>query len=539
MSARKKILIILVMACVALAEAQNLHLSQSAFFEGETISGVAYFSNQSLLSHSYYISIYSEENTLIARELLFVTKGNTSFQIVIPENTKSGYYIFQIANYHNSIVTHTSNILILNEDDWSQVKMGQPRDRLLPRSAESSIDFNVIQNQNQAHLKFQPTAPLSSAIKNVSVSVTDLKQNPLSLDSNIRPISQAPCNLETQHMVSDQNLQDWLYGYQVTGTVTDQNNDPIVDCPVIFSYTQDKLVFSYTKTNEFGKFGFFNLDVSGKFEGYIQALSQDTSKSITINVLLPTEGLGSNPLVCESKFYLDSTQLAEIVRIRMLRKKVQSGYTTNEKKPIWSPEEPKPLLKNPDHLIKLEDYVALKTTKEVFKEIVPHAFLVKNRLRVFSPELRKTLTQLPLLLINGIPARDKEIFELPPHEIAYIEVLNELTKLVAYGDYALGGIISVITKNDFEHGSYLNKVEFKGFTPSSRAISPLKTSSEPFFPSVLYWNPQLNPDDDAYKFSIDLPAYNTTVLISAVFQLTNGSIISHEEIVTLNNTYEK
>ncbi|MEP5612356.1 MAG: hypothetical protein ABJP45_08900 [Cyclobacteriaceae bacterium] len=538
MSRCKKVFFSLFVACATLGNAQNLHLSQQVFFENDTIDGVAYFANERLLDHTYYVSIFSEEEVVVARELIFATRENTLFQLVVPEGTPSGYYTLQLSNYHNAVVTHTVNLLLLNEDDWTQVKVQPIKEQVLPRSAKSGINFQVSEIEDQAILKFTPSELVKSAIKNVSVSVKDLRQNPLSLDSEIQPLSQPPCNLKTRHMVSDQNLQGWLYGYQVTGTVTNEQNIPIVDCPVIFSYTQERLVYNYTRTNEVGRFGFFNLDVNGTFDGYIQALNQDTTKSIKVHIQLPKEGLGYNFLDCEKKFYIDSAQLAEIVRVRMLQKKVSSTYAIDEKKAVWTPAEPKPLLRSPDHLIKIDDYVAFNTTKEVFKEIVPHAFLVQRRLRVFSPELKKTLSKLPLLLINGIPARDNEILELPPHEIAYIEILNEITKLAGYGDYALGGIISIITKNDFEHGTYLNKVKIEGFAPKSRLIQPVKIESAPFFPSVLYWNPQLKSTSESFDFSIDLPAYRTKVLVSAVFQLTNGSIVSHEEIVNLNNKYE-
>ena len=369
---------------------------------------------------------------------------------------------------------------------------------------------------DQVELKFTPSELLVSAIQNVSVSVVDLRQNPLSLNSEIGLLSQAPCNLGTQHMVSDRKLQDWQYGYQLTGIVTDQNSNPVVDCPVFFSYTEDRLVFNHTRTNEVGKFGFFNLDSRGSFEGYVQALNEDTSRQVNVDIELPTDNLGF-ALNCDEKFYLDSTQLAEIVRIRLLEKKVRSNYNPEDRKPVWTPEEPKPLLRRPDHLIKLEDYVALNNTKEVFREIVPHAFLVQGRLRVFSPELKKTLAKPPLLLINGIPARDAEILELLPHDIAYIEIMNEITKLAGYGDYALGGIISIITKNDFEHGAYLNKVEIDGFAPKSTSIKPSKNSSQPFFPSLLYWNPDLKIENNSFQFNVDRPAYPTEVLVSTIF----------------------
>ena len=141
MSRGKRILVALTFLSANFLSAQNLHLRQSVYFHNETIDGVAYFANERLLDHTYYVSVYSKDGTAISRDLVFATQANTPFKIAIPENTKSGYHTLQLANYHNRIVTHTANILILNETDWHEVKVAPSIERKLPTNAKSTIDF--------------------------------------------------------------------------------------------------------------------------------------------------------------------------------------------------------------------------------------------------------------------------------------------------------------------------------------------------------------------------------------------------------------
>jgi hypothetical protein len=536
MRGAKKTFFLLLMTISTLLSGQTLHLNQLAFFEGDEIEGVAYFSNQGLLNHTYSLNVYSENGAVLSQALFFVNRTAMSFSMQIPENAKSGYYSLQIANYHNSVVTHIKNILILNEEDWDKVKVSTgTSDRKIANAPKSNLKLSISQNDTSASIHLIPSDIIKSSIKNVSVSVRDLAQNPLSLDKEITSLSEPPCNLGNQHIISDRGLQDWLYGYTIEGFVYDLENNPLPNYPVVLSNTKNELTFNYTRSNNEGKFGFYNINESGNFEAYLQSLDPDVTKQSKITYKMPLEGVGRNPLMCKEKFFLDSAQIAQMVRIRSLYEKVKNAYSPSELKKVWVPAEPKPLLNYKDHLVTMDEYVSLTTTKEVFKEIVPHAFLAQNRLRVFSPKLKKTLSKHPLLLINGIPTRDDEILNLPPEEIKYIEIVYEVTQLASYGSFALGGIISVITKNNFEYGPYLNKMRIDGFIEKSKIIYPQKDAFEPFFPSVLYWNPGLESNNGSYEFDLYKPAHTTEVLVSTIFQLTNGTIISHEEITTLEN----
>ena len=348
-----------------LVNAQNLHTNDIVFLNDESIDGVAYFSNSKLLNFTYEVSIISEENEPIKRELFFADKPNASFSIDVPETANSGYYTLQVANYHNAVVTHTKNILILNEENWKSLKTSNSVARALPSQAKSSLGITFKRDGLKGQINIQPSDLVKSTIENASLSVRDLTQSPLSLDQNIKTLSEAPCDLSSKHLISDRGLKTWLTGYQIEGFAYDKEGNILKDYPVIFSYTDDRLRFNYTKTNEEGKFGFYNLDYEGTLNGYLQTLDSDTTIQTRLEIQLPLDNQNNTYTSCEPKFYLDSASLAELVRIRFLNQKVQSSYTTQERKPVWEPEEPKPLLSYTDNLVAVDDYVAMSSTKEM------------------------------------------------------------------------------------------------------------------------------------------------------------------------------
>ena len=69
-------------------------------------------------------------------------------------------------------------------------------------------------------------------------------------------------------------------------------------------------------------------------------------------------------------------------------------------------------------------------------------------------------------------------------------------------------------------------------------MNPERESVKPFFPSDLYWNPDFSLQNSS-NVEFDLPAHKAKILVNALFQLTNGTVVSHEEIINLKDVYEE
>jgi hypothetical protein len=157
--------------------------------------------------------------------------------------------------------------------------------------------------------------------------------------------------------------------------------------------------------------------------------------------------------------------------------------------------------------IRLEDFIALNSLKEVFTEITPYVKVRdeagKERLAVLD-DRRDILYRNPLILLDGTPIFDfEELNKIHPAKVESIDVIN---RRYLYGSHSLDGIIMIHTKTtDFGGYSFKDKTVFfslKGIEPTRLSSISLPDGDNinntlPDFRTTLYWNGDLTDGDYA------------------------------------------
>ncbi|MDW3195948.1 MAG: hypothetical protein R8G66_26470 [Cytophagales bacterium] len=399
---------------------------------------------------------------------------------------------------------------------------------------DRGLSFESQQNGGALNMSLRFDEPMEQ----VSVSVTDLSQSPA---KNAYPIlpndATSNCKELPNHSRLNVGLKTWLRGFQLTGTLSNTaDGTKIIDQRLIMSNPQDDFDLKYTASNEQGRFGFYNLDFEGTKTLYLSQTGEGVAQA-KFEFAPPRSFLVSPFPVCAASYATTADELNEMVRLRLLNRKVAERFLQFRELPtrkaIYTPE---PLFNDADNTILLSDYVEFGTMKEVIKEIIPYVFMTKKGIGVFSVDQKKSFKPKPLILINGVPVPYEEIvMGLQPTEIHSVQVLNKLSTIAPYGNLALGGIVSIVMKDQFDFPNELESIEVEGYFKSKAPKAPEKVDGVPYFPALVHWQADV-PVDQNGNASIDflVPDYGTNVGVEVMGITSTGRVITRYEVINLS-----
>lgn len=501
-----------------------------------------------MITHAQQVWIVSSEEPgdfdlkRNANQIGSVVKKENSVDVVLFEREDTIKYTVQIlqdgigdkpaevnSGQSTSFETRpTSNIQINVRDE--QFRVYNVRDGFVGRE----VSLETEQNGDAMNLSLRFEEPMSR----VSVSVSDLSQNP---GKNAFPILpgdvRSSCKDLPNHARLNVGLKTWLRGFQLTGSLTStEDGSNIVDQRLIMANPQDEFDLKYTATNEQGRFGFYNLDFEGTKTLYLSPTGENprTGKF----EFSPSRAYLVAPFpVCPANYEISSEKLNEMVRLRMLNRKVAERFLQFRELPVRKPiYTPKPFFEDADNTIDLSDYVDFATMKDVIKEIIPYVFTTKKGIGVFSVDQKKSFHAKPLILINGVPIPyENIIMELQPSEIHSVQVLNKLSTIAPYGNLALGGIVSIVMNDDFDFPEELERIDVDGYFKSKAPATPVKVEGVPYFPALLHWQSNVPIDQNGNgSLGFVVPDYKTNVGVEIMGLTSSGRVITRYEVINVS-----
>lgn len=314
-------------------------------------------------------------------------------------------------------------------------------------------------------------------------------------------------------------------GFRIKGRITvKETGEPLAYCPLALANTSDFSLFRFTKTTKEGYFRFDNLKFIGENELFL-ALQKFYEADVNIEIFQPetprffvTEAL-SKPGVA-----LGSAQLLNEALERSIIDSVYAG--TSDAVKVF--EENNFVSKiagfflEPTEVVDPLEYVPFNEMKDVFKEILPTAFLRfkkgKTLIRMAHSSMQMPpnavatgLMDVPsLVIVDGVPIfNQEEVLKINPATVTKYELYHGLFTL---GFEVYLGLVHIITNVD-----YLNKTDvkglyrfkYKGVSPTSTiAMGPQGETNSPYLSPVGFWITELKPDE---KGVLQLPIRLTNV----------------------------
>ena len=320
-----------------------------------------------------------------------------------------------------------------------------------------------------------------------------------------------------------------LEGVVLGGTMLNSLSDePIVNEDIVLSIVGKTARCQVYRTRDKGEF-YFNLDDLGVQEIVIQPA--DSSVSDYYVELEPDFHNGyDHPL--PGSFYLDTTRL-QALNQGIINMQIQNIYKPyRQSNAAGTPDVSEiDFYGEPEYRIQISDYILLKNTREVIKEIVPKVSVrVKDGLSslwVDNGNNDPNFENKPLVLVDGVPFDDvDQILNISINEMERIEVINLRFFL---DGHMFEGIIHFVTDEGRMAGLEFDRSIFRqayaAFSEESCFRSPvysndsLKNSPLADFRNTLYWNPDLQTLEDgssSFEFYTSDDTGDYTVIVEGI-----------------------
>jgi len=314
-------------------------------------------------------------------------------------------------------------------------------------------------------------------------------------------------------------------GFRINGRITlKETGEPLAYCPLALANTSDFSLFRFTKTTKEGYFRFDNLRFIGENELFL-VLQKFYEADVNIEIFhpktpqffvsealgKPVEAPGSNQLLNEAlersiidSVYAGTSEVVKVFEENNFISKIAGFFL------------------EPTEVVDPLEYVPFNEMKDVFKEILPTAFL---RFKKGKPLIRMVHSsmQMPpnavvtglmdvpsLVIVDGVPIfNQEEVLKINPATVTKYELYHGLFTL-GYEVYL--GLVHIVTNVD-----YLNKTDIKGLhkfkykgvsPPSTIAMGPQGEPNSPYLSPVGFWITELKPDE---KGVLQLPIRLTNV----------------------------
>jgi hypothetical protein len=319
-------------------------------------------------------------------------------------------------------------------------------------------------------------------------------------------INSSPHILRKITTVSGLTLLPEPEGHIISGSVfSTRTGKPVAGENIILSLIGKTSLCRFDRTDENGAF-YFIINESGKQELVIQPLNTDLKDLyIELDNPFPDGFDGYDP----GRYFIDTARIRELnnVIVAMQVQALYRQYRDSVKNRVRHTEV-HDFYGDPSYSIRLSDFIALTSVREVFRELLPVALIETRKdtsrfvLKNSSPD-EYYLTD-PFVLVDGVPVNDHDaILRLNPAEIEKINILNSRYYI---SDICLDGIIDFKTVKGNLSESGINmplfRQEFDAPMAGSDFYSPeynvqeQKDSRIPDCRNTLYWNPALRTDKE-------------------------------------------
>ena len=330
-------------------------------------------------------------------------------------------------------------------------------------------------------------------------------------------------------LVSDSvrlNPDPYEKGFKITGRITDvETGEPLPYCPLALANTTSFTLFRFAKTNAEGYFSFNNLAFEGENELFL-AMQKYYDRDVNIRIdqpVAPAFDLSAARSASVDVNLDDKMLLNEALE----RSIIDSVYTgTSDVVKVFQDNnfisKIAGFFLDPTETIDPLEYVPFNEMKDVFKEILPSAYLRFKRKKPLIRMVHSSM-QLPpnavvtglmdvpaLVIVDGVPIfNQEEVLKINPAYVTKYELYHGLFTL---GSEVYLGLVHIVTNVD-----YLNNTEIKGLVkfkyrgiapPSTIALGPKGEARSPYLSPLGFWITEVKPDE---KGVVQLPIRLTSV----------------------------
>ncbi len=530
---KQKIIFILLIVTAISGNAQNkkgfaFFTDRDVYVSGETLLAKIYNPTDNS-SRIVYMDLVNPSGTRISGASIEIKNNEADGFLQLPDSLSTGAYMLRVYS------KNTAEKLKTIREIWISNRFeGLEKTKQLKRITKTE----EIQEENTRQINIEgidPKYPTNSRVAaNIRIDGNLLKE----IDGNLLvSVAQTDPSFKSESFIwtYDQGKEGLAEkkGIILSGTIIDKKTSFPASGATVYLTIPDSLPgFQYYQTQNDGRF-FFQMDkYYGSIQAFVQCFGNTPTQRLKINVDELFAEPGTLPEYSEwpisEEFKSNSIRNMDAVTFQ----KIFDQNTLKFEATPMKTHDDYPYYGNPTNIVDPQLFIDLPNFTEISRELLPGVrfrnYNNEPTLQVINAATRSYFTELPLILIDGIPIRNlNAIKDMGTKDIRRVDICQSERY---YGNLRFPGIVALYsTKADYSHIPDSDQfIRLKLETTQIQAKLAEPDKSEPDVPDlrqVFYWNPSVEPQE---SLSIKISTSSILGQFSLVVRgrLKNGSLIS-------------
>ncbi len=508
---KQKIIFILLIVVTAIsgkaqtAKGFGLFTDRDVYISGETLLAKI-FNPADNPSRIVYMDLVNQTGTRISGVSIEIKNNESDGFIQLPDSLSTGIYLLR-AYMKNTAEKHKiiREIWISNRFD------GLEKTKQIKQLAE----LNTIQDKNTRQIDIEGIESGYAANSKATASITIDKSllNEFSGNLLISVAQTDPSFNSASFLWTSDQGKDGLTekkGIIISGTITDKKTSLPASGATVYLTIPDSIPgFQYYQTQNDGRFYFHLENYYGSVKAFVQCYGNAPTQRLKIKMDELFAESGTLPAFIQKpiseEFKSNITRDIDAVTFQ----KVFSQEILKLKPTPPKVNDTYPYYGNPSIIVDPQLFIDLPNFTEISRELLSGVkfrnYNNEPSLQVINAATREYFSEMPLILIDGIPIRNLNVIkDMGTKDIKRVEICQSERY---YGNLRFPGIVAIYTtKADYSRipdSDQFIQVKLETVQVQSELAEPNTTEPDvPDLRQVFYWNPSAEPQENlSVKFS--------------------------------------
>jgi len=533
---KQTIIFILLIAITITGNAQErmgfgFFTDRDVYVSGETLLTKIYHTTDNP-SRIVYVDLVNPFGTRISGVSIEIKNNEANGFLQLPDSLSTGTYLLR------GYMKNTAEKLKIIREIWISNRFdGLEKTRQLKQVTE----LQTIQEESDKQINIQGVetdyTTNSNATANIKIEKTLLKEIEGTL---LVSIAQAdPAFKSTAYIWSSNQGKEGLTegkGIILSGTITDKKTTlPASNVTVYLTIPDSIPGFQYYQTQADGRFYFQLENYYGMVQAFVQCFGSSPSQRLKIKMDELYAEPGTLPMFSEKpiseEFKSNTIRNMDAVTFQKVFGQEKLKLEAPPKRALDS----YPYYGKASNKVDPQLFIDLPNFSEISKELLPGVkfrnYNNEPTMQVINSAAREYFSELPLILIDGIPIRNLNVIkDMGTPDIKRIEICQSERY---YGNLRFPGIVAIYTtKADYsriQDSDQLIRLKLETIQLQASLAEPDKSGPDvPDLRQIFYWNPSVEPNENLpVKFSTSSILGKFSIVVRG--RLKNGTMVFAEK----------
>jgi hypothetical protein len=533
---KQKIILIFLIVSTISVKAQikkglGLFTDRDVYVSGEALLAKIYDATDNP-SRIAYVDLVNQSGTRISGISVELINNEANGFLQLPDSLGSGTYLLR------AYIKNTAEKLKTIREIWISNRFdGLEKTTQIKRLAEPQ----TIQEETTRQINIEGIEPEYATNSNVAANIaikgsflTELSGNLLVSVAQTEP-SFSPSSYQWSSDNGKEGLNE-KKGIILSGTIIDKTtSNPTAGATVYLTIPDSIPGFQYYQTQDDGRFYFHMENYYGSVKAFVQCFSGKPTQRLKIKMDELFAMPGDQPIFIQTpiseEFKSYVTQEIDAVTFQ----KVFAQEMLKLKDAPTKPNDTYPYYGIASQTVDPQLFIDLPNFTEISRELLPGVkfrnYNNEPTMQVLYPAAREYFSEMPLVLIDGIPIRNLNVIkDMGTKDIKRIEICQDERY---YGNLRFPGIVAIYTtKADYSRipeSDQFIQIKLETVQVQSELAGPNRTEPDvPDLRQVFYWDPSAQPKENLpIRFSTSSILGNFRMVVRG--RLKDGTMIWAEK----------